>query len=102
MNRGEAVRTDGQTRDVEKGKPAKAAGGRKEDRKKTFEGAFGPRTGYARYFPRSNTRPIYGLTCADSVLTTAEDGLLKIPREIRGIARIRCSIAAPRSLGNVP
>src|SRR5439155_17994056 len=86
---GETIEADRQPRDIQKRLAANAAVGGKQKREETFSSAANPswlkpepsRAG--RGVPRNNRRPHYcddGLTSPDSVLTTAEDGLLIIPR----------------------
>ena len=86
---GDAIEAHRQPGDVQQGLAADSAIGRKQDREETLSGAANPSSvrlkssEVGRSVPRNNRRPNYcdgGMTSPDSVLTTAEDGLLIIRR----------------------
>ena len=94
MDAGEAIGTNGQPGNVQEGLGANAAVGRKQNGEETLGNSAKPAwvkptsvkpdspTG-GRSVPQNNRRPQScddGLTSPDSVLSTAEDGLLIIPR----------------------
>jgi hypothetical protein len=86
MNFCQAVWAHWQTGNVQERKSANAAIGGKENGEETLGGASNPSRRKRRRVFGNNRRPIYcgcGLVSPDSVLTTAEDGLLN-PR--RGFA----------------
>ena len=89
MDAGETIGANRQAGNVQQGHAANAAVGRKQNGEETLSGSANPgsvnpdssKTG--RRPPRNNRRPCYcdaGLARPDSVLITAEDGLLIIPR----------------------
>jgi len=82
---GDAIEADRQPGDVQQRLAADSAIGRKQDAEEALSGAANPSSvklkssGVGRSVPGNNRRPNYcdsGITSPDSVLTTAEDGLL--------------------------
>ena len=111
MNLCQAVWAYRQAGNVQERKSANAAIGRKKNGEETLGGASKPSRRERRRLFGNNTRPTFcgcGLVSPDSVLTTAEDGLLN-PRRVRrgrtrslqqsiaatSAARQRCGWAAP-------
>src|ERR1700727_17113 len=84
----ETIQTDGKPGNIEKGQAAEATVGGKQNREEAFCGTDGKNSQTRRNFsqrniPRNNKRPYYchtGSVSRDSVLATAEDGLLAISR----------------------